>query len=276
MIAIAVATGALGVATDAALQHGRPARDARPARGGVPAPAAPVARVLHADPHGRDPVADLERHRRRADGRHEHGDLDRLERDHGAGRHGRDVPARLAARARGPRAAALLRMAHAPRRRGAAAHHGRAPGPARRHVGARRGVAVGVRHPARQDDGPRAGAGRAVRERVRGARRPRGPLPHGGALAHGVGADELRRDAGADLPVRGPHDRGRRRRDHDRHAGRVHHPADAPLLPRAVAAVGRRRRAELARAVRAGVPLPRPAGRDRGARRRHDAAARER
>ena len=53
-------------------------------------------------------------------------------------------------------------------------------------------------------------AERFERESAR-ARRPRGPLPHGRPLADGVGADELRRDAGADLPVRRPHDRGRRR-----------------------------------------------------------------
>ena len=121
--------------------------------------------------------------------RHEHRDLDRLERDHRAGRDGRDVPARLAPRGGRARPAAVLRLAHPPRGRGAAAHHGRAPGPAGRHVVAGRGVAVGLRDPARQDDGPLARAGRALRARVGSARRPRGPLAHGGALADGVGAD---------------------------------------------------------------------------------------
>ena len=63
-------------------------------------------------------------------------------------------------------------------------------------------------------------------------------------------------------------DRQRRAGDHDRHPGRLHHAADAALLPDPVAALGRRRRPELAGAVRARVRLPRPAGRDRGARRR--------
>ena len=77
--------------------------------------------------------------------RHQHRDLDRLERDHGAGRDGRDVPARLAPRGGRARAAAVLRLAHPPRGRGAAPDHRRAPGPARRHVVAGRGVAVGLR-----------------------------------------------------------------------------------------------------------------------------------
>ena len=84
---------------DAALEHRRPAGHARPACRGLPPSSAAVPGVLHADPHGRGAVADRQRHRRRADGRDEHRDLDRLERDHGAGRDGRDVPARLAPRA---------------------------------------------------------------------------------------------------------------------------------------------------------------------------------
>ncbi len=147
---------------DAALEHRRPARDARPARRRLPPPPAPLPGVLHADPHRGGAVADRQRHRRRADGRHEHRDLDRLERDDGAGRDGRDVPARLAARGGRARPAAVLRMAHPPRGPGAAADHGRAPGPARRHVVAGRGVAVGLRDPARQDDGPLAASLRSA------------------------------------------------------------------------------------------------------------------
>ena len=79
---------------DAALEPGRPARDARPARGRLPPPAAAVARVLHAHAHRRGAVADLERHRRRPERRHEHRDLDRVERDDGRGDDGRDAPAR--------------------------------------------------------------------------------------------------------------------------------------------------------------------------------------
>ena len=69
---------------------------------------------------------------------------------------GGDVPARLAAGAGRARPAAVLRLADPPGRRGAAPDHRRAPGAARRHLGAGRGVAVGLGHPARQDDGPLA------------------------------------------------------------------------------------------------------------------------
>ena len=51
---------------DVDLQPGRPARDARPARRRLRAPAAHVAGVLHAHPHGRGAVADRQRHRRRS------------------------------------------------------------------------------------------------------------------------------------------------------------------------------------------------------------------
>ena len=66
---------------DAALEPGRPARDARPAHVRLQAPAAALARVLHAHAHGRGAVAARERHRRRPAGRHLDRDLDRLERD---------------------------------------------------------------------------------------------------------------------------------------------------------------------------------------------------
>ena len=51
----------------------------------------------------------------------------------------------------------------AARRPRAQAHHRPAPGPPGRHVRARRGVAVGQRHPAGQDDGPLGRARRALR-----------------------------------------------------------------------------------------------------------------
>ena len=90
---------------DAALEPGRPARDARPARGGLPPPAAALARVLHAHAHRRGAVADLERHRRRPERRHQHRHLDRLERDHGRGDDDRHAAAQLAAGAVRVRAA---------------------------------------------------------------------------------------------------------------------------------------------------------------------------
>ena len=55
-----------------------------------------------------------------------------------------------------------------------------------------------------------------------------------------------------------------------RHARRVHHAADAAVLPDRLAALGADRRPDVARALRPRVRVPRPAGRDRraGARRR--------
>ena len=52
----------------------------------------------------------------------------------------------------------------------------------------------------------------ALRARVGGARRPRGPLADGRPLADGLGPDRFRRDAGAHLPLRRPQHRQRRRR----------------------------------------------------------------
>ena len=54
--------------------------------------------------------------------------------------------------------------------------------------------------------------------------------------------------------------------DHDRHPGRLHHPADPALLPDPVAPRRRRRGAELAGALRARLRVPRPAGRGHRAR----------
>ena len=75
------------------------------------APAAALARVLHAHAHRRGAVADRERHRRRRDRRHLDRDVDRLERDDRARDRRRDVPPRLAARRVLARAAAALRPA---------------------------------------------------------------------------------------------------------------------------------------------------------------------
>ena len=94
---------------DVADERRRPARDARPAHAGLPPPAAALARVLHAHAHRRDPVADRQRHRRRAERRHLDRGVDRLQRDDGDRQRRRDVPARLAAGAVQPRAAAVLR-----------------------------------------------------------------------------------------------------------------------------------------------------------------------
>ena len=64
--------------------------------------------------------------------------------------------------------------------------------------------------------------------------------------------------------------------DLDRHGGRVHHAADAAAVPDAAAALGRPGSADLARAVRAHLRVPRPADRHRRAPRRAGAQRRAR
>ena len=68
------------VGADLAVQRRRPARHARPARRRLPPPAAPVAGLLHAHADRRGAVAHRQRHRRRAERRHDDGDVDRLQR----------------------------------------------------------------------------------------------------------------------------------------------------------------------------------------------------
>ena len=101
-----------------------------------------------------------------------------------------------------------------------------------RHLLADPGVAQRLRDPARQDDGPRRGAGVALRARVREPGRPRGPLADGRPLDDGRDPDVVRGHAGARLPVRRPGPG----RGLDRHDRRLHHAADAALLPGPVAA----------------------------------------
>ncbi len=80
--------------------------------------------------------------------------------------------------------------------------------------------------------GRSAGARRPLRRRVREPRRPRGPLADGRPLDDGRDPDLVRGHAGARLPVRRP----RPGRGLDRHDRRLHHAADAALLPGPVAA----------------------------------------
>ena len=125
------------------------------------------------------------------------------------------------------------------------------PGDAGRHLEPRPGVAVGLRDPARQDDGPR----RRARRPLRGASRARlADLEVRQRMAgRWVMASiqmTLRGHAGRRLLVRRARARARLERGLDRHARRVHDAADAALLPGRVAARRRRRRADLARALR--------------------------
>ena len=168
-----------------------------------------------------------------------------------------DVPARLAPGAGRARPPAVLRLADPPRRPGAPPDHRRAPGPARRHLRADRGVALGLGDPARQDLRALRRARRALRPRVGRARRPRGSLADGRSLADGVGSDRVRRDARARSTCSPGSASPAAARDHDRHPGRLHDPPDPALLPDPVAALGQRRRAELAGALRARLRVPR-------------------
>ena len=84
-------------------------------------------------------------------------------------------------------------------------------------------------------------------------RRVRAASPTSRSARGWPGAGAWRRCRSASRPCRrsstwfaGLSDRRRRRSDHDRHAGRLHDAADAALLPDPVAALGRRRRPELA------------------------------
>ena len=82
---------------DTALEPRRPGGDARPAHGGLQAPAAALARLLHPHPHRRGSEPDRQRHRRDRERGDVHRDVGRLQRDDGA-RHGRrDAAPRLAA-----------------------------------------------------------------------------------------------------------------------------------------------------------------------------------
>ena len=81
-----------------------------------------------------------------------------------------------------------------------------------------------------------------------------------GPLDDGVDPDDVRGHARARLPLRRPL-RGRRLA---RHGDRVHHAADAALLPDRLAARRLARRPDLARALRPRLRVPRPAGRHRG------------
>ncbi|CAA9515750.1 MAG: Efflux ABC transporter, permease/ATP-binding protein, partial [uncultured Solirubrobacteraceae bacterium] len=249
---------------DLAVQPGRPAGHARPARRCLPPPAAAVARLLHAHAHGRGPEPDLQRHRRRAERRDLHGDVHRLQRHDGARRHRGDVRARLAPGAVLPRAAAVLHLADQAGRRGAQADHLRAPGPPGGHERARGGVPVGLGDPARQDDGPVRGAGRALHARVRRPGRPRGALPDGGPLADGFRADRVRRDARARLPVRRSHRRVGHGGGLPRHARGLHDAPDAAVLSRPVPAQRRHRHPDVARAVPADLRVPGPRRGHRG------------
>ena len=259
---------------DAALEPGGAARDARPAHRSLPPPAAPVARVLHAHTHRRGAVAHLERHRRRAERRHEHGDVDRLERDHGARGDDRDDRALLGAVAVRVRAGPGVRAPDAPRRRRAAEDREVDAGDARRHLEPRPGVAFGIGCPARKDDGPLRRARGPLRGRIAAARRPRGAPADGRPLDDGDDPDHVRRHARRGLLVRRARARARLARGLGADARRVHDPADATLLPGRLAARCRARRADVARALRPDLRLPRPARRHRGAAGREDARRR--
>ena len=153
----------------------------------------------------------------------------------------------------------------APRRRPAARDHHDQAGRDGRHLLARAGVAVGLaascsaRRWAAAPSWPSASSGESanladleVRSRM------------AGRWMMAVDPDLVRGHAGARLPVRRARARTRSSIGTDR---RLHHAADAAVLPDPVAARRRRRHPDLDRAVRARLRVPRPAGRHRARRR---------
>ena len=248
---------------DAALEPGRPGGHARPAHVGLPAPAAAVARVLHAHPHGRRAEPDRQRHRRHRHRRHLDRDVGALERDDRDRDGRRDGAARLAPRRVRPDPAAPVRLADEARRRPAQEGDRRAAGVARRRLVDRAGVALGLGDPARQDDGPLRRPRRALLRRVAPPRRPRGAKPDDRPLDDGRDPDDVRGDAGARLLVRRLVAVARATRDRDRHARRLHDAPDAAVLPDRQPARRPARGAELAGAVRPHLRVPRPADRHR-------------
>ena len=94
-------------------------------------------------------------------------------------------------------------------------------------------------------------------------RRARAAPAHGRPLDDGLDPGDLLDHAGARLRPRGLPLLQRQRVDLDRHPGRFHGAADAPVLPRRLAAQRAGGRADVARAVRPRVRVSRSAGRDR-------------
>ena len=167
-----------------------------------------------------------------------HGDLDRLQRDDGAAprssRCSRSTGAWRRSRSRCCRSSSGSRAASArERKRITAERQGRLADMSL----ARRGVAVGQRHPARQDDGPRARARRALHARV-GASWPTSRCarawPAAGGWRRCRWPSRSCRRSSTGSPASSIAQR--RRRDLDRHGRRLHHAADAAVLPAAVAA----------------------------------------
>ena len=228
---------------DLALEPRRPAGHARPARRGLPPPAAPVARVLHPHAHRRGPVAHRQRHRRRPDGRHVDRDLDRLQRHHGA-------PPRSSRWSLLDWRLAVFRLAllplfvwlTPPRRPRAQADHLQAPGTHGRHVARssrsrcqRRGILLGktMGRAAELAERFAAGVERLADLEVRSRMAGRWVMATI-QMTFAVMPALVYWFAGQRSP--------RRRRDLDRHRGRVHHAADAAALPDRPAAAQRRHR----------------------------------
>ena len=234
---------------------------------GLPAPAAALARVLHAHAHRRGADPDRERHRRRRQRRHLDRDVGDLERDDGDRDGRRDVPARLAARGLRARAAAALRLADAAASASSAARSptgGRSRWPTCRRSSRSRSrsrASCSARRWAARPSWPSAStasrerlADLEVRSRMTGRwmmasiQMTFAIMP---ALVYWFAGWSIARGDG----------------DHDRHARRVHDAPDAAVLPDRAACSASRRRADLARAVRPRLRVPRPADRHRGGRR---------
>ena len=146
----------------------------------------------------------------------------------------------------------------APRRRQAQGHHHRQAGRDGRHLLARPGVAQRVGHPARQVDGPLGRAGRPLRGRVRSG----SPTSRSARAWPAAGRWPRSRPRSRSCPRSSTCSPGLSpSRGLDRHRRRLHHAADAAVLAHLLAAQRRGRHPDLDGAVRARVRVPRPAGR---------------
>ena len=153
-------------APDADLHRRRPAGHARPAHrrlrtcSACPWPSSPRTRTGEVQSRIANDIGGMQ-----SDG-HLHRDLDGLQPDHRGGDDHRDDRAGLAADHRVAAPAPLLRLDQPPGRPGTQEDHRRASAEDGRHVVDRPGVAVGQRHPAGPDHGPRPRAGRRFSRRL--------------------------------------------------------------------------------------------------------------
>ncbi len=243
---------------DLDLQPGRPARDARPARGRLCPPAANVPRLLHTHTIGRGAGADRLRHRRDRRCRHEHSHLDGVHRRHRRCHRRRDVRPRMATDTFSlgllPFFVWLTRRVGNERRRIQSVRQGRLADMSTlvEESLSVSGILLGKtmgRSPSSSTDSRPSPANWPIR----------GPSAHGRALADGIRADDVRDHARAVYLFAGETTHGGR--DLDRHGRGLHALQMRMLFPRRQLLSEGARSADLAGAVRADLRVSRPADR---------------